>query len=80
MPSFQRSRPIDFSLLSGTETRDLYSTLEPAVPSGKLFLAVDSGITLLFSDRQILQVARLQQIYSSLLRMYSWYLNSHYHY
>ena len=80
MPSFQRSRPIDFNSLSGTEIIDLYSTLGPTVLSGRLFLAVDSGITLLFSDRQILQAAQLQQIYSSLLRMYYWYLNAHYHY
>ena len=51
MPSFQRSRPIDFSSLSGIEIRDLYSTLEPAVLSGKLFLAIDSGITLLSPDQ-----------------------------
>ena len=71
MPSFQRSHPIDFNSLSGTEIRDLCSTLGPAVLSGKLFLTVDSEITLLSFGRQIMQAAQLQQIYSSLLRMYS---------
>lgn len=51
MPSFQRSHPIDFNLLFGTEMRELYSTLGPIVLSGRLFLAVDSGITLLSPDR-----------------------------
>ena len=80
MPSFQRSCPIDFSSLSRTKIRDLCSTLGPAVLSGRLFFTVDGRITLLSSDRQILQVTWLQQIYSSLLRMYSWYLDAHYHY
>ena len=51
MPSFQWSQPIDFSSLSGTDIRDLYSTLGPAVLSEMLFLIVDNGITLLSSDR-----------------------------
>jgi hypothetical protein len=57
MPSFQWSCPIDFRSLSVTEIRDLYSTLGLAVLGGRLFLAVDSGITLLSPDRQILQAA-----------------------
>ena len=36
VPSFRQSRPINYNSLSGTETRDLYSTLEIAVLSGKL--------------------------------------------
>ena len=51
MPSFQLSHPIEFNSLSGTEIRDLYSTLGPAVLSGRLFLIVDSGITLLSPNR-----------------------------
>ena len=51
MPSFQWSHPVDFNSLSRPETRDLYSTLGPTVLSGRLFLTIDSEITLLSSDR-----------------------------
>ena len=51
MPFFQQCRSIDFSSLSGSEIRDLYSTLELAILSGRSFLTIDSGITLLSPDR-----------------------------